>query len=83
MIAVLPFILPSSVKVKISIDSVHNIIYDHMGKIKVSARWVPSILKKQNFITTYMDETWLHHEDPETKHQSMSCAGKLVGYGIP
>lgn len=82
-------------ELKISIGSVHNIIHDHLGMKKVSARWVPRMLsdaQKQTrlrisqscldllqqdpdrflarFIT--MDETWLHHYDPETKKQSMT-----------
>lgn len=82
-------------EVKISIGSVQNILHDHLGMKKVSARWVPRMLtdaQKQTrlrisrsslemlqqdpdrflarFIT--MDETWLHHYDPETKQQSMT-----------
>lgn len=82
-------------ELKISIGSIFNIIHDHLGMRKVSARWVPRMLTDEQkrdrvrisrrclklikdnpdeflhrFVT--MDETWLHHYDPETKKQSMT-----------
>ena len=80
-------------KLDISVSSVHGILSEELGMSKVSARWVPRLLKdnekecrvqcSEEFLTHYdaegdifldriitMDETWLHHFDPETKYMS-------------
>ena len=57
----------------ISHGSVVSILEDHLGMKNVSARWVPRLLTidhKHNRVTTSVDETWIHHNTPETKQQS-------------
>ena len=80
-------------KLHILVFTVHWILTDKQGISKVSARWVPRLVKDsikecwvqcyEEFLTRYnaevdtfldriitMDETWLHHFDPETKRMS-------------
>ncbi|KAL0822131.1 hypothetical protein ABMA28_004265 [Loxostege sticticalis] len=62
---------------KISFGSIQSILTNSLGFKKVSARW-----RNLEMLTSdpyefcprvvTMDETWVHHFDPETKRQSMS-----------
>ncbi|GBP32815.1 Histone-lysine N-methyltransferase SETMAR [Eumeta japonica] len=66
--------------VGISTERVHHILHEYLDMRKLSARWVPRLLTldhKRNRVTTSilrrfvtMDETWIHHNTPETKEQS-------------
>lgn len=73
----------------ISHGSVCTIIHEHVGKSKVSARWVPRNLTpkvvvqpelleiyNENLRLVTGDETWIHHWDPDTKKNL--CNGSIL-----
>lgn len=54
--------------VKISTERIHNILHEHLGMRKLSARWVPRVLtaeNKRNRVTASMNSLEMFHRDPD------------------